>query len=163
MGRRHSWKAASAFQDAPIIGAVKLPLVESPLLRVHQSEKDLGQSLCKSTQLVILQTSEQLGLKSPRLQDMAMQEQVPSVQGTPGAVRTAQRPRAGPNPAPWRNKHSLSASRIWVTGWLCCVIVSITPALSDLDFSAELVDNPCVRGVKASCPALTAASCTCSG
>lgn len=163
MGRRHSQKAASAFQDAPIIRAVKLPLVESPLLRVHQSEKDLGQSLWKSTQLVILQTAEQLGLKSPRLQDMALQEQVPSGQGTPGAVQTAQRTQAGPNPAPWHKKHSLSASRIWVIGWLCRVIVSITPALSDLDFSAELVDNPCVRRVKASRPALTAASCTCSG
>lgn len=81
------------------------PQWKVPYLRVHQSEKDLGQSLYKSTQLVILQAAKQLGLTSPRLQGMALQEQVPSAQGTPG---TAQRTQAGTNPAPRRAPQALA-------------------------------------------------------
>ena len=129
-------------------------------LRAHQSEKELDQSLYKlrSTQLVILQNIEQLGFTLLQLQDTAWQEPVPNARQDLGQSGLLSLPRhIQTQHLPGYNKNSLNAIRTWVTGWFCCVIISITAALSNLDFTADLVDNPYMCEMKPCCSALTSA------
>lgn len=71
------WKIAGVFQGAQYSESLSWPWWKDLMyLRLHQSEKELDQSLYKlrSMQLVVLQNPEQLGLTLLQLQDVAWQE-----------------------------------------------------------------------------------------
>lgn len=80
---------------------------------------------------------------SGRFCSNSRQEQVPSAWGGLGQPGPLSSPRnIQTQHLPGDMKSSLNAIRTWVTGWLCCVIISITWALSARDFTADPEDNP---------------------
>lgn len=133
-----------------VLGITLLALVERPKggrtwCTSGYSDRELDHSLYKlrSAQLEILQKVEQLGQILLQLWDRSRSGEVWDSQDIPRNIQTQH--------LPGDKKSSLNAIRTWVTGWLCCVIISITSALSAWDFSADPQDNPAPCDSKGCC------------
>lgn len=141
LGEAQQGKYQVAFK---VLGITLLALVERPkggrtCCTSGFSDRELDHSLYKlrSAQLEILQKVESLGRYG------SGSEEVWDSQDIPRNIQTQH--------LPGDKKSSLNAIRTWVTGWLCCVIISITSALSAWDFSADPQDNPSPCDSKGCC------------